>query len=108
MNLINVCGTQLKIVYDREGKSTGYAFAEFEHERDMLCSRLAKFMRACILIAFPLAAYKKMDGHKIDGRRVVVDVERARTVKEWLPRRLGTCSHLPMQHARVLLLFCFI
>ena len=30
-----------------------------------------------------------MDGRKIDGRRVVVDVERARTVKEWRPRRLG-------------------
>jgi len=26
---------------------------------------------------------------KIDGRRVLVDVERARTVKGWLPRRLG-------------------
>jgi len=37
---------------------------------------------------FP-AAYKKADGMKIDGRRVLVDVERARTVKGWLPRRLG-------------------
>ncbi len=35
------------------------------------------------------AAYKKADGMKIDGRRVLVDVERARTVKGWLPRRLG-------------------
>ena len=26
---------------------------------------------------------------KIDGRRVLVDVERSRTVKGWLPRRLG-------------------
>ncbi len=26
---------------------------------------------------------------KIDGRRVLVDVERARTVKGWFPRRLG-------------------
>ena len=39
---------------------------------------------------FPFAAaYKKADGMKIDGRRVLVDVERARTVKGWLPRRLG-------------------
>ncbi|CAG2062136.1 unnamed protein product, partial [Timema podura] len=34
------------------------------------------------------AAYKHADGKKIDGRRVLVDVERARTVKGWLPRRL--------------------
>lgn len=41
---------------------------------------------------FPLifiAAYKHADGKKIDGKRVLVDVERARTVKGWLPRRLG-------------------
>lgn len=36
-----------------------------------------------------LAAYKHADGKKIDGKRVLVDVERARTVKGWLPRRLG-------------------
>lgn len=35
------------------------------------------------------AAYKKADGKKIDGRRVVVDVERGRTVRGWKPRRLG-------------------
>lgn len=35
------------------------------------------------------AAYKHADGKKIDGRRVLVDVERSRTVKGWLPRRLG-------------------
>ena len=35
------------------------------------------------------AAYKHADGKKIDGRRVLVDVERARTVKGWQPRRLG-------------------
>jgi len=35
------------------------------------------------------AAYKHADGKKIDGRRVLVDVERARTVNGWLPRRLG-------------------
>ena len=35
------------------------------------------------------AAYKHADGKKIDGRRVLVDVERGRTVKGWLPRRLG-------------------
>lgn len=35
------------------------------------------------------AAYKHADGKKIDGRRVVVDIERGRTVTGWLPRRLG-------------------
>merc|ERR1712066_406573 len=49
----------------------GYCFIEFEHERDMH------------------SAYKRADGKKIDGRRVLVDVERGRTVKGWLPRRLG-------------------
>lgn len=38
---------------------------------------------------FCAAAYKHGDGKKIDGRRVLVDVERGRTVKGWLPRRLG-------------------
>merc|ERR1719385_25667 len=53
------------------GKPRGYAFIEFEKERDMH------------------AAYKSADGNKIDGRRVLVDVERGRTVKGWRPRRLG-------------------
>merc|ERR1719411_2020692 len=53
------------------GKPRGYCFIEFEHEKDMH------------------SAYKHADGKKIDGRRVLVDVERARTVKGWLPRSLG-------------------
>merc|ERR1712117_864158 len=53
------------------GKPRGYAFIEYEHEKDMH------------------SAYKHADGKKIDGRRVLVDVERGRTVKGWLPRRLG-------------------
>ena len=36
-----------------------------------------------------IAAYKSADGLKIDGRRVMVDVERGRTVQGWKPRRLG-------------------
>merc|ERR1712210_273636 len=35
------------------------------------------------------SAYKYADGKKIDGKRVLVDVERGRTVKGWRPRRLG-------------------
>jgi U1 small nuclear ribonucleoprotein len=34
-------------------------------------------------------AFKEGDGMKVDGRRIVVDVERGRTVKGWKPRRLG-------------------
>jgi len=55
----------------RSRRPRGYAFVEYEHERDMH------------------SAYKHADGKKIDGRRIVVDVERGRTVKSWRPRRLG-------------------
>jgi len=59
------------MIKDEEGKPRGQAFVEFEHESDMR------------------AAFKRADGQKIDGRRIVVDVERGRTVEDWLPRRLG-------------------
>merc|ERR1719160_2244522 len=62
---------RVKMVYDQKGKPRGYAFIEYEHERDLK------------------TAYKQGDGKKIDGRRVMVDVERGRTVEGWLPRRLG-------------------
>lgn len=61
----------LRMVEDEEGRPRGYAFVEFEREADMR------------------AAYKQGDGQKIDGRRVLVDVERGRTVREWRPRRFG-------------------
>mmetsp|Transcript_11423 Transcript_11423/g.13097 ORF Transcript_11423/g.13097 Transcript_11423/m.13097 type:complete len:313 (+) Transcript_11423:138-1076(+) len=53
------------------GKPRGYGFVEFEHGVDMK------------------AALRRTDGIKIKGRRILVDVERARTVKNWYPRRLG-------------------
>merc|ERR1712187_571496 len=62
---------RVRMVYDQKGKPRGYAFIEYEHERDLK------------------NAYKQGDGKKIDGRRVMVDVERGRTVEGWLPRRLG-------------------
>lgn len=49
----------------------GYAFIEFEKEADMR------------------TAYKRADGRRIDNRRILVDVERGRTVRNWKPRRLG-------------------
>lgn len=44
---------------------------------------------SCPSLTSSTAAYKHADGKKIDGRRVLVDVERGRTVKGWHPRRLG-------------------
>eukprot|EP01098_Paradermamoeba_levis_P013591 TRINITY_DN622_c0_g1_i3.p1 TRINITY_DN622_c0_g1~~TRINITY_DN622_c0_g1_i3.p1 ORF type:complete len:171 (-),score=29.08 TRINITY_DN622_c0_g1_i3:172-684(-) len=34
-------------------------------------------------------AYKQADGKKIDGKRVLVDVERGRTVRGWRARKFG-------------------
>ncbi|CAD7926111.1 unnamed protein product [Amoebophrya sp. A120] len=63
---------KIKMVFDtKSGKPRGYAFIEYEDERD------AK------------KAYKDGDGRKIDGRRVMVDIERGRTSEGWFPRRLG-------------------
>lgn len=56
---------------DMKGKSRGYAFIEFEQEEDMK------------------RAYRAADGMKIEGKEIVVDVERGHTVPTWLPRRLG-------------------
>ncbi|KAI8085122.1 uncharacterized protein BX664DRAFT_300853 [Halteromyces radiatus] len=61
----------LRLVKGKDGQSRGYAFIEFEREKDMK------------------AAYKDADGMKLFGRRIQVDVERGRTVKNWKPRRLG-------------------
>jgi U1 small nuclear ribonucleoprotein len=59
-------------VHDKDSKKPrGYAFIEYQHTRDMK------------------NAYKQADGRKIDNRRVLVDVERGRTVPNWRPRRLG-------------------
>lgn len=63
---------QICMIQDRvNGKPRGYAFIEYKREKDMH------------------EAYKRADGKRIDGRRVLVDVERGRTYKGWLPRRLG-------------------
>jgi len=62
---------RVRIVNDLKGKPRGYAFVEFEREKDMRI------------------AYKEADGKKIDNRRVVVDYERGRISKSWRPKRLG-------------------
>ncbi|KAL6542270.1 U1 small nuclear ribonucleoprotein [Orobanche minor] len=63
---------KVRLITDKESsKPRGYAFIEYMHTRDMK------------------AAYKQADGKKVDNRRVLVDVERGRTVPNWRPRRLG-------------------
>jgi len=62
---------KVSMITDNDGKPRGYCFVEYERERDMR------------------TAYKQADGRKIDGRRVVVDVERGRTVNNWYPRKLA-------------------
>ncbi len=61
----------VRVVSGQDGEPRGYAFIEFEREADLK------------------TAYKRADGKKIDGRRILVDVERSRTVKGFKPRRLG-------------------
>ncbi|KAK3061137.1 hypothetical protein LTS18_006941 [Coniosporium uncinatum] len=55
----------------KKRKNRGYAFIVYEREKDMK------------------AAYKETDGIRIKDRRVLVDVERGRTVSGWRPRRFG-------------------
>ncbi|ORX81013.1 RNA-binding domain-containing protein [Anaeromyces robustus] len=53
------------------GISRGYGFIEFESEKE--CKE----------------AYKNGDNIKIDGQKILVDYERSRIMKNWIPRRLG-------------------
>ncbi|KAG9018040.1 hypothetical protein FRB90_012543 [Tulasnella sp. 427] len=62
---------KIRIVKDKKGRSRGYAFVVYDREKDMK------------------SAYKDAEGLHILGKRVVVDVERGRTVRGWKPRRLG-------------------
>ncbi|KAL5526034.1 hypothetical protein ACEPAG_7372 [Sanghuangporus baumii] len=62
---------RIRIVRDKRGKNRGYAFIVYERERDMK------------------AAYKESNGSYILDKRILVDVERGRTVRGWKPRRLG-------------------
>ena len=59
-----VCPPSLRL-WLGAGKPRGYAFVEFEHKNDMK------------------QAYKMADGRKIEDKRVLVDVERGRTVPNW-------------------------
>ncbi|CUA70876.1 U1 small nuclear ribonucleoprotein 70 kDa [Rhizoctonia solani] len=62
---------RIRLVRNKRGLSRGYAFIVYDREKDMK------------------AAYKEADGISILGKRILVDVERGRTVRGWKPRRLG-------------------
>ena len=67
---------------DREGVPRGYAFVQFEREKDLK------------------VAYRQASGMRVDGRRLLVDVERGRTVKDWLPNRLDGPNNTCARRAR--------
>lgn len=53
------------------GFSKGYAFVEYRSERDAN------------------VAWRELHNYKVDGSTVLVEYEAARTLKGWIPRRLG-------------------
>eukprot|EP01053_Blabericola_migrator_P001725 Blabericola_migrator_1__1724@NODE_1463_length_4505_cov_224_617846_g238_i2_p3_GENE_NODE_1463_length_4505_cov_224_617846_g238_i2NODE_1463_length_4505_cov_224_617846_g238_i2_p3_ORF_typecomplete_len253_score36_31RRM_1/PF00076_22/1_3e19U1snRNP70_N/PF12220_8/2e16RRM_5/PF13893_6/1_2e06RRM_7/PF16367_5/1_8e04RRM_7/PF16367_5/3_4e06RL/PF17797_1/3_1e05RRM_occluded/PF16842_5/0_14PHM7_cyt/PF14703_6/0_18RRM_2/PF04059_12/0_26Strep_SA_rep/PF06696_11/0_45Strep_SA_rep/PF06696_11/1_8e03_NODE_1463_length_4505_cov_22 len=61
----------IRLVTDKSSKPRGYAFIEF---------RSSDGLRA---------AYREANERNLDGRRIVVDIEKARIIRGWLPRRLG-------------------
>lgn len=65
---------EVKIVRDLKNKPRGYAFVEMADESGVK------------------AVYSKMKGKQFNGRTIVVDVERGRTVKDWKPRRFGNTT----------------
>ena len=80
----------IHLVRGPDGKSRGYAFLLFDRERDQRStySNLPFFgFTSCMDL--PVAAYARSEGVRIDGRRILVDVERGRTVPDWKPARLG-------------------
>lgn len=88
----------LTIVKDEKGRSRGYCFIVYEREKDMKGDTSSLFSDStvlsnpfaeCYIITFFTAAYKDAEGLVILGKKILVDVERGRTVRGWKPRRLG-------------------
>lgn len=71
----------LVLVKDLEGKPRGYAFVEFSYPDDL--------KTAYSVMHLPPSHTQRMNRMPLDGRNIIVDVERGRTVRKWLPARLG-------------------
>ncbi len=69
---------------EKTGLSRRYAFVEFENERSMKGTAHQLFDTFNVV-----DAYKDADQRRIDQSRILVDVERGRAVKNWIPRRCG-------------------
>ena len=59
------------LISDAHGEFKGYGFVEYERERDLKRAR------------------ERTNGTRLYGKRILVDVERGRTVRGWMPMRLG-------------------
>lgn len=66
---------QLTLVRDKNGKSRGYAFIEYEHSGDMKAAYKA----------YPPDGFMQIGGSQ---RWSIVDVERGRTVPDWCALRI--------------------
>jgi U1 small nuclear ribonucleoprotein len=62
---------RVRVIRDKDGKSRGYGFIEYEHKADFK------------------TAYKRAENRRIDNTTVQVDYERGRTEKNFKCRRLG-------------------
>lgn len=71
----------LVLVKDLEGKPRGYAFVEFSYPDDLKTAY-------SVMHLSPFHT-QRMNRMPLDGRNIIVDVERGRTVRKWLPARLG-------------------
>lgn len=66
----------ISMINTPDGKPRGYAFIEYERERDAR-------------VAYKEGDQMVLEGEDGKARRVLVDVERGRTVSGWKPRRVG-------------------
>ncbi|CAE6441674.1 unnamed protein product, partial [Rhizoctonia solani] len=80
---------RIRLVRNKRGVSRGYAFIVYDREKDMKGILIPCHAPTWKLNSVPTAAYKEADGISILGKRILVDVERGRTVRGWKPRRLG-------------------
>ena len=79
---------RVKIVRNRNGISRGYAFIVYERERDMK-GAFGHGQWELPANYSTTVAYKEAEHMQVLGKRILVDVERGRTVRGWKPRRLG-------------------